>query len=155
MFIDALWKTQGRKLNWMLSPVRNGERYGPWVLMIDLRSKFSANRWVSECFSSLYLEQCYHQTSKICQALVCCLSAICLMELTALIFFHCRSSSAFSLVSLKRRVFLPSDILMPYWKAALKGKTSSQHIPTPLLHFQFTKEVMGGELKLAYAFELE
>lgn len=40
-------------------------------------------------------------------------------KLTALIFFHCRSNSAFSLVSLKRRVFRPSDILMPYWKAAL------------------------------------
>lgn len=39
--------------------------------------------------------------------------------LTALIFFHCRSSSALSFVSLKRRVLRPSDILIPYWKAAL------------------------------------
>lgn len=39
--------------------------------------------------------------------------------LTALIFFHCRSSSALSLVSLKRRVLRPSDILIPYWNAAL------------------------------------
>lgn len=40
--------------------------------------------------------------------------------LTALIFFHWRSSSALSLVSLKRLVFRPSDILMPYWNAALR-----------------------------------
>lgn len=44
------------------------------------------------------------------------------VPLTALIFFHWRSSSALSLVSLKRLVFRPSDILMPYWNAALKGK---------------------------------
>lgn len=37
--------------------------------------------------------------------------------------FHWRSSSALSLVSLKRLVFRPSDILMPYWNAAL-GKAS-------------------------------
>lgn len=48
--------------------------------------------------------------------------------LTALIFFHCRSSSALSLVSLKRRVLRPSDILMPYWKAALeKEQDMAQH----------------------------
>lgn len=48
--------------------------------------------------------------------------------LTALIFFHCRSSSALSLVSLKRRVLRPSDILMPYWKAALENKQDmAQH----------------------------
>lgn len=41
---------------------------------------------------------------------------------TALIFFHWRSSSALSLVSLKRLVFRPSDILMPYWNAALRQK---------------------------------
>lgn len=42
------------------------------------------------------------------------------ISLTALIFFHWRSSSALSLVSLKRLVFRPSDILMPYWNAALR-----------------------------------
>lgn len=48
--------------------------------------------------------------------------------LTALIFFHCRSSSALSFVSLKRRVLRPSDILMPYWKAALeKEQDMAQH----------------------------
>lgn len=48
--------------------------------------------------------------------------------LTALIFFHCRSSSALSLVSLKRRVLRPSDILMPYWKAALEREQDmAQH----------------------------
>lgn len=47
-------------------------------------------------------------------------------KLTALIFFHCRSSSAFSLVSLKRRVFRPSDILMPYWKAALQREMDNR-----------------------------
>lgn len=57
------------------------------------------------------------------------------LNLTALIFFHCRSSSAFSFVSLNRRVFLPSDILMPYWKAALQGtdaiRTPSQRRSGP------------------------
>lgn len=48
-------------------------------------------------------------------------------KLTALIFFHCRSNSAFSLVSLKRRVFRPSDILMPYWKAALQTHHHHHH----------------------------
>lgn len=47
------------------------------------------------------------------------------VPLTALIFFHWRSSSALSLVSLKRLVFRPSDILMPYWNAALRGKKGS------------------------------
>lgn len=47
--------------------------------------------------------------------------------LTALIFFHCRSSSALSFVSLKRRVLRPSDILIPYWKAAL-GKEGDSSV---------------------------
>lgn len=47
------------------------------------------------------------------------------VPLTALIFFHWRSSSALSLVSLKRLVLRPSDILMPYWNAALRDKKGS------------------------------
>lgn len=47
--------------------------------------------------------------------------------LTALIFFHCLSSSALSFVSLNRRVLRPSDILIPYWKAAL-GKEGDSSV---------------------------
>lgn len=65
--------------------------------------------------------------------LYCCVHwiVLVLLLLTALIFFHCRSSSAFSLVSLKRRVFLPSDILMPYWKAALRRQPPVRTTQTP------------------------
>lgn len=46
------------------------------------------------------------------------------------IFCHCLSNSAFSSLGPARRVFRPSAILTPYWKAALKSRN------TKLKHFK-------------------